>query len=117
MKLYVGNLSYSVTEDELKQAFAAFGEVTSISIPIDKYSGRPKGFGFIEMATKEQAEAAIAGLNGKPIKERTIMVAEARPRPEGGSGGGYGGRGGNDYCEMDMPMKCPERVFRAVTGR
>lgn len=99
MKLYVGNLSYDVTEDELRQAFAAYGEVTSVSIPTDKYSGRPKGFGFIELATKAAGEAAIAGLNGKPIKERTVMVAEARPRPDTrtGGGGGYGGSRGGGY--------------------
>ena len=93
MKLYVGNLSYDVTEDELRQAFAPFGEITSLTIPADRYSGRPKGFGFVEMATKEAGEAAVAGLNGKSFKGRPIMVAEARPRPEGGSRGSYGGGG------------------------
>jgi RNA recognition motif-containing protein len=98
MKLYVGNLSYAVTEDELRQAFTAFGEVTSVSIPSDRQSGRSKGFGFVEMATKAAAEAAITGLNGKNLKERTITVAEARPRtdrPSGGYGGSRGG--GRDY--------------------
>ena len=99
MKLYVGNLSYDVMEDELRQAFAAFGEVTSVSIPSDRQSGRSKGFGFVEMATKAAAEAAIAGLNGKSLKERTITVAEARPRTDSRPGGGYGGSrgGGRDY--------------------
>jgi len=102
MKMYVGNLSYEVTEEELKKEFGAFGEVTSVSIITDKISGRPKGFGFVEMTTKSEAEAAIAGLNGKALKERTIVVNEARPRTDNrdsGSygdrkGGGYGGRGG-----------------------
>jgi cold-inducible RNA-binding protein len=99
MKLYVGNLSYDVMEDELRQAFTAFGEVTSVSIPSDRQSGRSKGFGFVEMATKAAAEAAIAGLNGKSLKERTITVAEARPRTDSRPGGGYGGSrgGGRDY--------------------
>ncbi len=99
MKLYVGNLSYDVMEDEVRQAFAAFGEVTSVSIPSDRQSGRSKGFGFVEMATKAAAEAAIAGLNGKSLKERTITVAEARPRTDSRPGGGYGGSrgGGRDY--------------------
>jgi cold-inducible RNA-binding protein len=97
MKLYVGNLSYDVTEDELRQAFTAFGEVTSVSIPSDRQSGRSKGFGFVEMATKAAAEAAIAGLNGKSLKERTVTVAEARPRTDRPGGGYSGGRGGRDY--------------------
>jgi len=99
MKLYVGNLSYDVNEDELRQAFTAFGEVTSVSIPSDRQSGRSKGFGFVEMATKAAAEAAIAGLSGKSLKERTITVAEARPRTENRPGGGYnsGRSGGRDY--------------------
>ena len=99
MKLYVGNLSSDVMEDELRQAFAPFGEVTSVSIPSDRQSGRSKGFGFVEMATKAAAEAAIAGLNGKSLKERTITVAEARPRTDSRPGGGYGGSrgGGRDY--------------------
>ena len=99
MKLYVGNLSYDTSEDELRQAFAAFGEVTSVSIPSDRVSGRSKGFAFVEMATKAAAEAAIAGLSGKSLKERTITVAEARPRTDSRPGGGYGGSrgGGRDY--------------------
>jgi cold-inducible RNA-binding protein len=110
MKIYVGNLSYDVTEDELAAEFGTFGKVESVAIPADKFSGRPKGFGFVEMPTKTEAEAAIAGLNGKSLRERTIVVNEARPRPDsrsggggysgnrrsGGFGGGYnsGGRGG-----------------------
>ncbi len=101
MKLYVGNLSYDITEDELRQAFAAYGDVTSVSVPTDRVSGRPRGFAFVEMATKAAGDAAINGLNGKSMKERTISVAEARPRPDSRQGGGgyFGGRsgGGGDY--------------------
>ena len=92
MKIYVGNLSYEITEEDLRQEFVAFGEITSVSIITDKYSGRPKGFGFVEMASKAEAEAAITGLNGKTLKERTIMVNEARPRTDNRSGGFGGGR-------------------------
>jgi len=94
MKIYVGNLPYEVAEEELRQEFVAFGEVTSVSVITDKYSGRPKGFAFVEMATKAEAEAAITGLNGKTLKERTIMVNEARPRTDSRSSGSYGDRGG-----------------------
>ena len=94
MKIYVGNLSYEVTEEDLRQEFKAFGEVASVDIIIDKDSGRPKGFGFVEMATKSEAEAAITGLNGKTLKERTIVVNEARPRTDNRGGGYGGGRGG-----------------------
>ena len=87
MKIYVGNLSYEVTEEDLRQEFVAFGEVTSVSVITDKYSGRPKGFAFVEMASKDEAEAAITGLNGKTLKERTIVVNEARPRTDKRSGG------------------------------
>jgi RNA recognition motif-containing protein len=98
MKIYVGNLSYDLTEDELRQEFAAFGEVASVDIITDKYSGRPKGFGFVEMATKSEGEAAIAELNGKTLKERTIVVNEARPRTDNRGGGSYGSRrGGGSY--------------------
>ena len=97
MKIYVGNLSYEITEEELRQEFAAFGEVTSVSVITDKYSGRPKGFAFVEMDTKSEAEAAIAGLSGKMLKDRTIMVNEARPRTESRGGGSYGDRRGGGY--------------------
>ena len=92
MKIYVGNLSYEVTEEDLRQEFVAYGEVTSVSVITDKYSGRPKGFAFVEMASKAEAEAAITGLNGKTLKERTIMVNEARPRTDSRGGGSYGDR-------------------------
>ena len=94
MRIYVGNLSYDVTEEELQQEFTTYGEVTSVSILTDKFSGRPKGFGFVEMASKSEAEAAIAGLNGKTLKERTIMVNEARPRTDSRSGGFRDSRSG-----------------------
>jgi len=88
MNIYVGNLSYSVTEEELQKAFEAFGEVTSVNIITDNYSGRSKGFGFVEMPGKEEAEAAINGLNGKEMAGRALNVNEARPRADKGRGGG-----------------------------
>ena len=91
MKIYVGNLSYETTEEDLRQEFVAFGEVTSVSVITDKYTGRPKGFAFVEMASKSEADAAITGLNGKTLKDRTIVVNEARPRTDNRSGGSYGG--------------------------
>jgi len=98
MKIYVGNLAFDVTEEELRTEFAAFGKVESVSIITDRISGRPKGFGFVEMATKAEAEAAITGLNGKTLKERTIVVNEARPRTDNrGGGGSYGDRRGGGY--------------------
>lgn len=99
MNIYIGNLSYETTEDDLRQAFEGFGEVTGVNILTDKYSGKPRGFAFVEMAVKEEAEAAITGLNGKDLNGRTINVSEARPRTEGGGGrdrgGNRGGGGGN----------------------
>ena len=97
MKIYVGNLSYEVTEQDLRQEFEAFGAVDSVSVITDKYSGRPKGFAFVEMASKSEGEAAISGLNGKTLNERTIVVNEARPRTDNRSGGSYGGRGSGGY--------------------
>jgi RNA recognition motif-containing protein len=98
MKIYVGNLSYEVTEDELSAEFGTYGRVESVAIPSDKFSGRPKGFGFVEMPTKSEAEAAIAGLNGKSLRDRTIVVNEARPRTDNrGGGGGFGGRRSGGY--------------------
>jgi len=97
MRLYVGNLPYDVTEDELKGQFSTFGNVTDVSIPKDKDSGRSKGFGFVDMPAQAEAQAAIAGMNGKMFKERALTVSEARPREEGGGRregtGGYGGGG------------------------
>lgn len=96
MKIYVGNLSYEVTEEDLRQAFEQSGQVESVSIINDKYSGRSKGFGFVEMPSNVEGQAAIEGLNGKELKGRTLNVNEARPRTENrGDRGGYGGeRGG-----------------------
>jgi RNA recognition motif-containing protein len=97
VNIYVGNLSRGVSEDELRKAFEAFGQVTSVNIIKDRYSGESRGFGFVEMATKTEAQAAINGLNGTSLKERTLTVSEARPRTEGGrrpfGGGGFGGGG------------------------
>jgi RNA recognition motif-containing protein len=92
MKIYVGNLSYEVTEEDLRQEFGAFGEVASVDIITDKYSGRHKGFGFVEMATKSEGEAAITSLNSTTLKERAIVVNEARPRTDNRGGGSYGDR-------------------------
>jgi len=92
MKIYVGNLSYEVTGDELEQEFAAFGEVTSVNIITDKYTGRPRGFGFVEMAKVSEGQAAIAGLNGKTLKERTLTVNEARPPSDDRGNRSYKGK-------------------------
>src|SRR4030042_63150 len=98
MKIYVGNLSFDVTDDDLRQAFEAFGQVETANVIKDKFSGESKGFGFVEMPSKEEAAAAMAGMNGKDLKGKAVNVNEARPRvdrPRGG-GGGYGGGGGGD---------------------
>jgi RNA recognition motif-containing protein len=104
MKLYVGNLSYDLKEEDLKQQFSEYGTVESVTIITDRDSGRPKGFAFVEMPTKSEAEAAIAGLNGKMLDDRTIVVNEARPKTDNRSGGfggnrsgGYGGNRGGGY--------------------
>jgi RNA recognition motif-containing protein len=94
MNIYVGNLSYEVTEADLKTEFEAFGEVTSVSIIKDNYSGQSKGLGFVEMPKLTEGQAAITGLNGKQIKGRAVTVNGARPKGEGGSRGGGGGGGG-----------------------
>jgi RNA recognition motif-containing protein len=83
MNIYVGNLSYEVTEDDLKKAFEIFGEVDSAKVIKDKYTGKSKGFGFVMMPDKAKAESAIQGLNGKDLKGRNLNVNEARPRTEG----------------------------------
>ncbi|PZC46333.1 MAG: RNA recognition motif-containing protein [Chloroflexi bacterium] len=93
MRIYVGNLAYGITDQELEEAFAPFGQVESAQVVTDRYSGRSKGFGFVEMADKEQAEAAIASLNAKELSGRALTVNEARPRPERSFGGGGGGGG------------------------
>ena len=93
MRIYVGNLSYEVAEEDLHEAFEAFGQVASVEILKDKFSGRPKGFGFVEMPAEEEAQSAIAELNGTELKGRTLKVEEARPRPEGRRDGGRRGGG------------------------
>jgi len=95
MNIYVGNLSRDVTEDELRQAFEQYGTVDTAAIIKDKFTGESRGFGFVEMPSKDEAQAAIAGMNGKEMKGRTLTVNEARPKTAGvGGGGGYGGRRG-----------------------
>ena len=101
-KLYVGNLSYNIRDDDLQQAFAQYGSVSSAKVMMDRDTGRSKGFGFVEMGSDPEAQAAINGMNGQALDGRAIVVNEARPREErpggfGGSrsgGGGYGGGGG-----------------------
>ena len=88
MNIYVGNLSYEVTEQDLQQAFQGFGQVVSVNILKDRYSGESRGFGFVEMPDKAEAHSAIEGLNGKELKGRALKVNEARPRSETRRGGG-----------------------------
>ena len=102
-KLYVGNLSYNIRDDDLNQAFAQYGSVSSAKVMMDRDTGRSKGFGFVEMGSDAEAQAAINAMNGVPLDGRAIVVNEARPREErpggfggggGRSGGGFGGGGG-----------------------
>src|SRR4051812_19552712 len=101
MKLYVGNLSFQTSSYELEELFGSIGTVESASVVEDRETGRSRGFGFVEMATKEEGEAAIARFNGKEVNGRNLNVNEARPREDrggrggGGGGGGRGGFGGN----------------------
>ncbi len=99
MNIYVGNLSWEVTEDDLRKTFEAFGKVESVNVIMDKFSGKSKGFGFVDMPSREEAQAAIQGTNGKELKGRNITVNEARPRTEGGRGGSgrRPGGGGNRF--------------------
>ena len=97
MNIYVGNLAPETSETELRDAFAAFGQVATATIIKDRFSGEPRGFAFVEMPTRSEAIAAIAAMNGKELHGRNLSVNEARPRTEGGGGGGGfggGGRGG-----------------------
>ena len=98
MNIFVGNLPRNITDEDLQEAFGAYGKITSVSVIKDKFTGEPRGFGFVEMQNKNEAQAAIAGLNGKLIKGQALNVNEARPRTEtrGGAGAGGGGqrRGG-----------------------
>ncbi|HDP94001.1 MAG TPA: RNA-binding protein [Candidatus Aminicenantes bacterium] len=100
MNIYVGNIAYELTEDELRETFSAFGEVESARIITDRFTGRSKGFGFVEMTDPEQAQKAIDEMNGREMGGRALRVNEARPRPAGDRpprGGGFGGnRGGYD---------------------
>ncbi|MFB0527317.1 MAG: RNA recognition motif domain-containing protein [bacterium] len=94
MNIYVGNLSRDVTEEDLRQTFEAFGKVESVNVIKDKFSGESRGFGFVEMPAKAEAQSAISDLNGKELKGRPLKVNEARPRPQGRRGGGRRGGGG-----------------------
>ena len=94
MNIYVGNLPYTTTEDELREQASQYGELTSCTIIIDRETGRSRGFGFIEMASDEEAEALIEGMNGNNMGGRMLTVNKARPRAPRGGGGGYGGGGG-----------------------
>jgi RNA recognition motif-containing protein len=94
MNIYVGNLSFDATEKDLRSAFEAFGKVDAVNIIKDRDSGRPKGFGFVEMPSGEEAKKAIEAMNGKDFKGRAMNVNEARPKPDGGRGGGRHGGGG-----------------------
>jgi len=99
-KLYVGNLPYSVRDGDLEQAFGQFGSVTSAKVMMERETGRSKGFGFVEMGSDAEAQAAINGMNGQPLGGRSVVVNEARPmepRPPRSGGGGYGGGGGGGY--------------------
>ena len=92
MNIYIGNLSYNVTEETIRQAFESFGQVTSAKIIKDKYTGQSRGFGFVEMLEQAQAQAAIKSLNGKELLGKKMSVNEARPRTDQGRSGGQGGR-------------------------
>jgi RNA recognition motif-containing protein len=96
-KLYVGNLSYQTTDQDLQEAFAAIGNVTSAQVVTDKYTNQSRGFGFVEMATEDEAQQAIAALNGKTVQGRALNVNESRPRENSGGGGGGSRGGGGGY--------------------
>jgi RNA recognition motif-containing protein len=102
MNIYVGNLSFDVNEEDLHKAFEEFGKIASVNLIKDKYSGQSRGFGFVEMSDKADAQSAVKGLNGKELKGRALSVNEARPRSEGrggsGRGGGHRGQGGYGGC-------------------
>jgi RNA recognition motif-containing protein len=97
MNIYVGSLSYKATEEDLRQAFEGFGQVASVNIIKDRYSGESRGFGFVEMPNKAEAQSAIEGLNGKELKGRMLKVSEARPRSEARRGRGRRGEGRSFY--------------------
>ncbi len=93
-KLYVGNLSFQTSEDEIRDAFSAFGTVTSIDVIMDRETGRPRGFAFVEMGGDAEAQAAVQGMDGQSLGGRNLKVNLAKPRESRGGGGGGGGRGG-----------------------
>ena len=93
-KLFVGNLSFQATEEDLRELFAQAGNVETVRIITDQFTGRPRGLGFVEMATKEEASKAVEMLNGRLFRDRNLVVDEARPQPQRGPGGGGGDRGG-----------------------
>ncbi len=93
MNIYAGNLSRDVTEEDLQQAFEAFGQVASVKVIMNRFTGQPRGFGFVEMPGEAEAQSAIDGLNGKELKGQTLTVNEARPRRDGRGGEGRRGRG------------------------
>jgi RNA recognition motif-containing protein len=99
MNIYVGNLAFDATEDEVRELFAEYGKVTSVALIKDKFTGQPRGFGFVEMSDDSEANKAIAALNGREFRRRALTVNQARPREEGGRGGGGfgGGRSGGGY--------------------
>ena len=116
-KLYVGNLTYAVTDSTLEQMFAAHGTVQSAQVIVDRATGQSKGFGFVEMGSYQEAEAAIAALNGQQVDGRTLTVNEAKPREDrggsrGGPGGGRGGYGGRRYQRGGSAWKCTSRGAR-----
>ena len=96
MNIYIGNMSYDTTEDQLRQAFEGYGSVSTVNIIMDRDSGRPKGFAFVEMSTASEASAAISGLNGQEMNGRALNVNEAKPKNDSRGGGGGGG-GRNRY--------------------
>ena len=97
MNIYVGNLSYDATQDDLRAAFEAHGEVSSVSIIMDKMTGRSRGFGFVEMSDKGAGEAAVSALNLQEIRGRAMTVNEAKPKTDGGGRGGSGGGRGRSW--------------------
>src|ERR1039458_1148773 len=126
-KLFVGNLSFNITENDLQDAFAAHGTVVEANLMMDRATGRPRGFAFVTMSTPEEAQKAIDALNGKELGGRALTVNIARPREErtggggggggrggyGGRGGGGGGGGGRDRSEADVSLSFGARVHRA----
>ena len=91
MNIYIGNVSFDTTEDQLRQTFEGFGEVSTVNIIADKYSGEPRGFAFVEMSAKDEATAAISGLNGQELNGRALKVSEAKPRVQSGNRSGGNG--------------------------